>query len=206
DDTPSPWCRNAARPALHADGKQRELRDGGALLHPDWSDPDERPGSGRRAGGRAPAIHMALIELQDVEFAYGAIPVLRRFSLVVNAGEITVLVGPSGSGKSTVLRLIAGFEAPQRGRLAMNGDVMAEDGRILRPPETRGVSMVFQDLALWPNMTVADTLAFVLGTGLDREERRRRIAETLTAVALDRHANARPAQLSGGERQRLAIA
>lgn len=149
---------------------------------------------------------MELIRLEDVEFAYGDTSVLRGFSLVVHDGEITVLVGPSGGGKSTVLRLIAGFEAPHRGRVTMNGEIVAADGRIRRPPEARGVSMVFQELALWPHMTVSDTLDFVLGSGLDGHERRRRIEDTLMAVGLEGHLNARPAQLSGGERQRLAIA
>jgi iron(III) transport system ATP-binding protein len=149
---------------------------------------------------------MALIELQDVGFGYGDMCVLRGFSLVVHEGVVTVLVGPSGSGKSTVLRLIAGLEAPQRGRIAINGDIVAESGRVLRPPERRGVSMVFQDLALWPHMTVSETLDFVLGSGLNAGERRWRIADALMAVGLQRHVDARPAQLSGGERQRLAIA
>lgn len=149
---------------------------------------------------------MELIRLDGVDFAYGDTGVLRALSLVVYEHEVTVLVGPSGSGKSTVLRLIAGFEAPQRGRLVLDGGVVAESGRIVRPPETRGVSMVFQDLALWPHMTVGETLEFVLGADVSRDERRRRIDEASTMVGLDRYLHARPAQLSGGERQRLAIA
>ena len=149
---------------------------------------------------------MELIRLEHVDFAYGDAGVLRGLNLVVRDNEVTVLVGPSGSGKSTVLRLIAGFEAPQRGRVMIDGEIVAEGGRRLRPPEVRGVSMVFQDLALWPHMTVAETLEFVLGPGLDRDERRRRIGDTLMTVGLERHVDVRPAQLSGGERQRLAIA
>jgi iron(III) transport system ATP-binding protein len=149
---------------------------------------------------------MELIRLDDVDFAYGDAGVLRSLTLVVSDQEVTVLVGPSGSGKTTVLRLIAGFEAPQRGRVIMNGEVVAENGRILLPPEARGVSMVFQELALWPHMSILDTLEFVLGSRLDGHERRRRIEETLRAVGLERYVNTRPAQLSGGERQRLAIA
>jgi ABC-type sugar transport system ATPase subunit len=149
---------------------------------------------------------MELIRLDNVDFAYGDAGVLRGLNLVVCDKEVTVLVGPSGSGKSTVLRLIAGFEAPQRGRVMMNDEIVAEGGRILRPPEVRGVSMVFQELALWPHMTVGETLEFVLGSGLDRNERRRRIEGTLMTVGLERHVDVRPAHLSGGERQRLAIA
>lgn len=149
---------------------------------------------------------MELIRLDGVDFAYGDTNVLRALSFVVHEREVTVLVGPSGSGKSTVLRLIAGFEAPRRGRVMLDGDVAAESGRIVRPPEMRGVSMVFQDLALWPHMTVGETLDFVLGPGIRRDERHRRVEETLMMVGLDRHVDARPARLSGGERQRLAIA
>lgn len=148
---------------------------------------------------------MDLIRLDDVDFAYGKIHVLRSLNLAIDERQVTVLVGPSGSGKSTVLRLIAGFEAPLRGRVIVEGAVVAERGRVVRPPETRGVSVVFQDLALWPHMTVRETLDFVLGTDVTRDERRCRIAEATLMVGLDRQLDARPAQLSGGERQRLAI-
>jgi iron(III) transport system ATP-binding protein len=149
---------------------------------------------------------MELIRLQDVEFGYGDRPVLRGVNLTIAENLVTVLVGPSGSGKSTVLRLIAGLEAPQRGSVFIDHEAVSLDGRVGQPPEARGVSMVFQDLALWPHMSAAETLAFVLGPGVPREHRRRRIEETLTAVGLDRRVDARPAQLSGGERQRLALA
>jgi ABC-type sugar transport system ATPase subunit len=149
---------------------------------------------------------MELIRLDDVEFAYGDAPILRALSLVIHQHEVTVLVGPSGSGKSTVLRLIAGFEAPQRGRVILDGDVVAEGGRIIRSPETRGVSLVFQDLALWPHLTVRETLQFVLGPEIRRDEQQRRIDEVALIMGLPHHLEARPAQLSGGERQRLAIA
>jgi ABC-type Fe3+/spermidine/putrescine transport system ATPase subunit len=144
---------------------------------------------------------MALITLQDVEFAYGERPVLRGVNLAVQENLVTVLVGPSGSGKSTVLRLIAGFETPHRGRVSIGDQVVSTGSRIVRGPESRGVSMVFQDLALWPHMTVGQTLEFVLGRDVARQERHRRITETLAAVGLDARVDARPAQLSGGERQ-----
>jgi len=149
---------------------------------------------------------MELIRLEAVDFAYGSTTVLHGLSLVAREHEVTVLVGPSGSGKSTVLRLIAGFEAPQHGSLILDGEIVAERGRIIRAPETRGVSVVFQDLALWPHMTVRETLAFVLGRGIDGDERRRRVDEASTLVGLEQYMDTRPAQLSGGERQRLALA
>jgi ABC-type Fe3+/spermidine/putrescine transport system ATPase subunit len=149
---------------------------------------------------------VGLIRLERVDFGYGRARVLRGLDLAVPERAITVLVGPSGSGKTSVLRLIAGFEAPARGAIEIGGEVASRDGRVLLPPEARGVGMVFQDLALWPHMTVRQTLEFVLGRDPAGEERRRRIAETLEAVGLDRHAGARPGQLSGGERQRVALA
>jgi len=149
---------------------------------------------------------MELIRLEDVEFSYGDRPVLRGVNLGVQENLVTVLVGPSGSGKSTVLRLIAGFEAPNRGCLSIGDQVVATGSRVFKTPESRGVSMVFQDLALWPHMTVGQTLEFVLGRDVARRERRSRITETLAALGLDERVGARPAELSGGERQRLALA
>jgi ABC-type Fe3+/spermidine/putrescine transport system ATPase subunit len=149
---------------------------------------------------------MEVIALEGVEFGWTGHAVLRRLDLAVRDGGVTVLLGPSGSGKSTVLRLIAGFETPARGRVLIAGELVSEGGRIVRPPERRGLSMVFQDLALWPHMSVSDTLEFVLGRCVRGSEGRQRIAETLATVGLDHRRDARPAQLSGGERQRLALA
>ena len=149
---------------------------------------------------------MGLITLDKVEFDYGSRPIIRGVNLALPENSVTVLVGPSGSGKTTILRLIAGFEAPRRGRLSIGDQVVSENRRILRAPESRGVAMVFQDLALWPHLTVRQTLEFVLGRDVARLERQRRITETLAALDLAVRVEARPAQLSGGERQRLALA
>jgi ABC-type sugar transport system ATPase subunit len=149
---------------------------------------------------------MDLIRLEGVEFGYGARSVLHALDLSIAENVVTVLVGPSGAGKTTVLRLIAGLEVPRRGSVIIGGGLASHQGRILRPPETRGVAMVFQDLALWPHLTVRETLEFVLGRDGSRTERQARIAETLAMVQLERHTEARPAALSGGERQRLALA
>jgi ABC-type Fe3+/spermidine/putrescine transport system ATPase subunit len=147
-----------------------------------------------------------MIRLDGVEFRYGTLPVLNGLSLTIPARGVTVLAGPSGSGKSTVLRLIAGFAAPERGVVAIGDEVVSRGGRILVPPEARGVAVVFQDLALWPHMTVRDTLDFVLGRDVPAPERGRRIDEVLGSVGLERYADARPGRLSGGERQRVALA
>ncbi|MBI3628547.1 MAG: ATP-binding cassette domain-containing protein [Candidatus Rokubacteria bacterium] len=159
---------------------------------------------GRARGGPRVEPRVGLIRLERVDFGYGRARVLRGLDLAVPERAITVLVGPSGSGKTSVLRLIAGFEAPARGAIEIGGEVASRDGRVLLPPEARGVGMVFQDLALWPHMTVRQTLEFVLGRDPAGEERRRRIAETLEAVGLERHAGARPAQLRAAVEPRPA--
>jgi ABC-type Fe3+/spermidine/putrescine transport system ATPase subunit len=147
-----------------------------------------------------------MIRLRAIEFGYGPTPVLDGFTLDIPERAITVLAGPSGSGKSTVLRVIAGFEAPRRGRVMIGGETVSRDARIEVPPESRGVAMVFQDLALWPHMTVRQTLDFVLDASLAPAERRRRIGRALALVGLGELADARPGRLSGGERQRVALA
>jgi ABC-type Fe3+/spermidine/putrescine transport system ATPase subunit len=147
-----------------------------------------------------------MTHLADIAFAYGRARVLDGLTLDIPPSAITVLAGASGSGKSTVLRLIAGLEAPDRGAVRIGDAVVSRDGRILVAPESRGVAMVFQDLALWPHLTVRQSLDFVLGPAMAPAERRRRTDQALALVGLDRLADARPGRLSGGERQRVALA
>lgn len=150
---------------------------------------------------------MSVIEFKGVSKHYGQRLVLRNFSLRVEPAECLVLLGPSGCGKTTVLRLLAGFIAPDKGEITINEEVMAADGRIFREPEVRGIGMVFQDLALWPHMTVESNLAFGLSAhGIPKMERQARIAEVLRRVHLEGRARAKPAELSGGEQQRVALA
>ena len=98
-----------------------------------------------------------LIEFQAVSKSYAARPAVCDFSMAVQHGERLVILGPSGCGKTTVLRLLAGFLAPDSGAIALEGDLVAADGRILKPPEQRNLGMVFQDLALWPTSPSAET-------------------------------------------------
>lgn len=130
-----------------------------------------------------------------------------NISLRIMAGERLALIGPSGCGKSTTLRLAAGLERPDRGEVHLHGTCMSGPG-LLTPPHARKVALVFQDLALWPHMTVAEHIAFVLGGKRRRSNRGKKtekIREFLALVRLDK-ANRYPHQLSGGEQQRLAIA
>jgi len=148
-----------------------------------------------------------VIELERVWKLYGERAAVRDFTLSVGERERIVLLGHSGCGKTTVLRLIAGFVPPDRGRILVDGEPVAAEGRIIREPEERNIGMVFQDLALWPHLTVRGNLAFGLkAKGVSARERRRKIERLLEIVGLKDAADAKPAQLSGGEQQRVALA
>ena len=142
--------------------------------------------------------------LDGVSHAYGRARVVDGVSLAVGRGEIVCLLGPSGCGKSTVLRIAAGLEPLQAGRVSIAGRVVA-DTRTAVPPEARGVGLVFQDFALFPHLSVLDNVAF----GLAKRSPERRYAaarEALDKVALGNLASAFPHTLSGGEQQRVALA
>ena len=112
------------------------------------------------------------------------------------------MLGPSGSGKTTTLRIIAGFERPDSGRVELNGVDVTR-----KPPYDRDVNTVFQDYALFPHMSVADNVEYGLRVkGVKRQERRRRAQEALALVRLEGFGERRPVQLSGGQRQRVALA
>ncbi len=123
--------------------------------------------------------------------------------LEVASGEVLCLLGPSGCGKTTLLRLIAGFERPDDGRVEVAGEVVASDTVMVRP-EHRRIGFVFQDFALFPHLTVLDNVAF--GLRGSRDEKRRRAAEVLALVGLTVFDSRYPHQLSGGQQQRVALA
>ncbi len=149
----------------------------------------------------------ASIQLENVTFAHGSLTVLDGLTLHVPAGEVLALLGPSGSGKSTLLRILMGLALPERGVVKLAGRTLSEGPKLHVPPEERDLAVVFQDLALWPHLSVADNLAFGLqARGVARAARRERIERTLGRVGLAGQAERRPGQLSGGERQRVAIA
>lgn len=148
----------------------------------------------------APAAGFLLLE--ELEKTFGTTAVLRRFSLDVREGEIVALLGPSGSGKTTVLRLVAGFESPDRGRV-----IVAGEDRTALPPERRRIGMVFQHYALFPHMTVGENVGFGLHPRkVPASERRRRVAEALAAVDLSGFEDRKATELSGGQQQRVAVA
>ncbi|NUQ74978.1 MAG: ABC transporter ATP-binding protein [Polyangiaceae bacterium] len=149
-------------------------------------------------------VAMSLVE---VTLKRGQREVLSKFSLDVMRGETIALVGPSGCGKSTVLRIISGLEVPESGTVLINGIVVTKDGHMIVPVEERRLGIVFQSLALWPDLTVHDNLAFGLNVRhVPHEERDRKISAILARVGLGDKEHRFPEELSGGERQRVAIA
>jgi iron(III) transport system ATP-binding protein len=149
----------------------------------------------------------AAIELDGVTVLRDDRKVLADVSLRASAGETLSVLGSSGSGKTTLLRVVAGFLAPPFGTVLIGDAVASERGRIALPTEERGLAMVFQDLALWPHLTVHGNLAFGLHAAkLARAERDGRIAAILARVGLAGKERRHPGELSGGERQRVAIA
>ena len=150
---------------------------------------------------------MTALALESVAFEYGGTPVLSGLDLSIADGEIVVLLGPSGSGKSTILRLLLGLAAPARGRIAIGGREVSTPRAIIVPPEERELAVVFQDLALWPHLSVRGNLAFGLDArGVAPKLRDERIDAMLARLGLADKAQRRPGELSGGERQRAAIA
>ena len=142
------------------------------------------------------------IRLTGLRKAYGDVLALDGIDLEVGAGEFFTLLGPSGSGKTTTLRLIAGFERPDAGRVELAGEDVSG-----LPPDERNVNTVFQDYALFPHMSVGENVAYGLRVKkVPKAERGQRVAEALQMVRLDGYQDRRPSQLSGGQRQRVALA
>jgi putative spermidine/putrescine transport system ATP-binding protein len=142
------------------------------------------------------------VRLVGVRKAYGDVVAVDGVDLEVGSGEFFTLLGPSGSGKTTTLRLIAGFERPDAGRVELAGRDVTR-----LPPYSRDVNTVFQDYALFPHMTVAENIAYGLRVkGVPRGDRRKRVDEVLGIVRLPGLGDRKPIQLSGGQRQRVALA
>lgn len=144
------------------------------------------------------------LDVQDVHIAYGGPDIVKGVSLELDIGSIGCLLGPSGCGKTTLLRAIAGFEPVRAGEISLGGRVVSSACCFL-PPEKRRVGMVFQDLALFPHLSVADNIAFGL-RHLAAGTRRKRVAELLVLIGLEASGPLFPHQLSGGQQQRVALA
>ncbi|MCP4328094.1 MAG: ABC transporter ATP-binding protein [Alphaproteobacteria bacterium] len=147
--------------------------------------------------------HPALV-VENVDHRYGDIVAADDVHLAVAPGQVVCLVGPSGCGKTTLLRLIAGLEDLQSGRIMIGGREVAGPGHLL-PPEERGVGMLFQDYALFPHLSVADNVAFGLRK-IAAAQRKARVDDVLDQVGMLDYSAAYPHTLSGGQQQRVALA
>jgi len=142
------------------------------------------------------------VALRGVEKRYGDVVAVGGVDLDVASGEFFTLLGPSGSGKTTTLRIVAGFEDPDAGTVAVGGKDITH-----RPPFARDINTVFQDYALFPHMTVAENVAYGLKVKkVARDQRQQRVDEVLERVRLAGYGSRKPIQLSGGQRQRVALA
>jgi putative spermidine/putrescine transport system ATP-binding protein len=142
------------------------------------------------------------VSVAGIRKSYGDVVAVDTVDLTVGDGEFFTLLGPSGSGKTTTLRIIAGFEQPDTGRVTLGGEDITN-----QPPYSRDVNTVFQDYALFPHMTVAENVGYGLKVkGVGRAARRTQVEEVLRMVRLDAYGERKPVQLSGGQRQRVALA
>jgi multiple sugar transport system ATP-binding protein len=144
----------------------------------------------------------AAVRFEQVRKRFGAVEVVRGIDLEIEPGECLVLLGPSGCGKTTLLRLLAGLETPDGGRILIGGRPV--EGV---PPSERDVAMVFQNYALYPHMSAFPNVAFPLTSrGVDSSEIERRVREAARRLEIDGFLDRRPAELSGGQQQRVALA
>src|SRR5215217_235224 len=142
------------------------------------------------------------VRLDGARKTYGDVVAVDGIDLDIRADEFFTLLGPSGSGKTTCLRMIAGFERPDAGRVELGGRDVTD-----LPPNERDVNTVFQDYALFPHMSVGENVGYGLRVKkVGSDERKRRVTEALELVRLQGYEQRRPAQLSGGQRQRVALA
>ena len=150
----------------------------------------------------AVAADVPLLRIEAVVKKFGVFRAVDRLSLDIRAGEFFALLGPSGCGKTTLLRMLAGFETPDEGRILLGGKDIA---RV--PPHQRPVNMMFQNYALFPHLSVRDNIAFGLKrTGMPSSEIESRVTELVALVKLDGLEQRKPDQLSGGQKQRVALA
>ena len=169
-----------------ADTRDDPHKQGRRRTFAPWTDPTAR----------------ALVRFDGVRKQFSVVAAVERVSLDIFAGEFFALLGPSGCGKTTLLRLLAGLDMPDEGRILLDGEDIAQV-----PPYRRPINMMFQNYALFPHLTVEGNVAFGLKQeGLAKSEITTRVEEMLALVRLEGLAKRKPHQLSGGQRQRVALA
>jgi len=147
------------------------------------------------------------LDIRSVTKRYGDRPVVDNVSLQVQSGQSIVIVGPSGSGKTTLLRMVAGLETLDDGEVWLEAQRVSARRQIVVPAYERRLGFLFQDLALWPHMTIAQHLEFVVNSGsAPASERQARVRDALARTRIPQMADRYPHQLSGGEQQRAALA
>jgi iron(III) transport system ATP-binding protein len=151
---------------------------------------------------------MEIIRVEGIAKSYGNHQVHKDLTLSIERGECFTLLGPSGCGKTVLLRLIAGFETPDAGRISIDNTIVSDPARgISIPPEGRGLGVVFQDYAVWPHMTVFDNIGYPLKIAKrPKNELRDRVMETIELVGMRGLERRLPSELSGGQQQRVALA
>lgn len=151
---------------------------------------------------------MDIIRVEGISKSYGKHQVLKDLSLSMERGECFTLLGPSGCGKTVLLRLIAGFETPDSGRIFIDDTVVTDPAAGINiPPDSRGLGVVFQDYAVWPHMSVFDNVGFPLKIAKrSQNELRDRVMETIELVGMRGLERRLPSELSGGQQQRVALA
>ncbi len=148
-----------------------------------------------------------MIELKNITLERNGKLIFDHLNLKIHPKERLVIVGASGSGKTTILRLIAGLELPDSGRVLIEGRVVTQDKKIVVEPHQRGVNMVFQDLALWSHLSVEGNIVFGLKVQkMEREKIAQKVKTLLRLVNLEGYENRKIEELSGGEQQRIALA
>jgi iron(III) transport system ATP-binding protein len=143
------------------------------------------------------------LSIEDVALRRGGRRVIEHVSLDIDPGECVVLAGESGSGKTSLLRLVAGFDRPERGAIRIGARLVDDAARCFVPPEARGLAMVFQDFALWPHLSVLENVALVIR---ERAGREKKALTLLEAFGVGACASRLPAMLSGGQQQRVGLA
>ena len=144
------------------------------------------------------------LHVLGVSHAFGSQNVLHDVGLMVPAGQLVCLLGPSGCGKTTFLRLAAGLEKLQSGKILINGKIVADPEHSV-PPQNRKIGLMFQDFALFPHLSAKENVRFGL-QDLPIEERDHRVGHMLNEVGMSQHAEKYPHMLSGGQQQRVALA
>ncbi len=145
---------------------------------------------------------MAYLELSNVAKYFNEVAAVRDFNLAIEKGQLVSFLGPSGCGKTTTLRMIAGFETPDQGKITLEGEDISKI-----PPNKRNIGMVFQSYALFPNMTILDNICFGLRMHkVEKSRVKQKAMEMLDLVRLTETAGRYPNQLSGGQQQRIALA